>query len=271
LGSSREGPLAPDEHRVWCRHARWEKWRVAPRHDEHLTVDARDRPELTSWHPLAAPHLPPGDPGRGQQRGRRERGPLLCHLVLDDQIRPLHERHGVVEQAMENRRGLAERETSHDPERAVRQPEMKEVALYDAYFARSHPGCGLAEPCGPDRVDLYCDDFCSSSCKGAGKCSCSCTNLYDELARAKPDLINETLGALRSKEVLAETATSLVSFCPRGSLCPRMSLAPPVHGHGAPPLHPLGLSTPPPRAMQRSCGPGRTGDRFSSLRSASPR
>jgi hypothetical protein len=164
--------------------------------------------------------------------------------VLDDQVRTLHGCRRVVEQAMENRRGLAERKTSHDPERTIRQPEMKKVALDDTYFARSQPASRLAEPGGPDRVDLHSEDFCSSSCKCAGECSSSCTNLYDELARVEPCLSNEALGALRSKEVLAETATSLVSFCSRGWMCPRFSSAPPVHGHGAPPLHPRGLSTP---------------------------
>jgi hypothetical protein len=172
---------------------------------------------------------------------------------------------------MENRGGLAEREAGHDPERTIRQPEMKKVAFDDTYLARSHPASGLAEPGGPDRVYLDSEDFCSSSCKCAGECSSSCTNLYDELARVKPGLSNEALGALRSKEVLAETATSLVSFCPRGWLCPRISPAPPVHGHGAPPLHPWVLSTPAgpyPATIMLS---GAHWQPASAVRSASPR
>ena len=150
---------------------------------------------------------------------------------------------------MEDRGGLAERDAGNDPEGARRQPVVKKVALDDIDPAGADLGRGLPEPRCPDGVDLDGDDIYTPPRKGARERAGSCTYLYDELAGQKIGGVYEALCALRTKEVLAETAASLVS---QGPCNPGHGACPPVPGHGSPPSHPRNFSTSPGPESQRT-------------------
>ena len=188
----------------------------------------------------AAPHLPPWHPGRGQQGAGWLRRPLSRDFVLDHQVSTPHGITRVVEQAVEDRRGRPERNASHNPERTRRQSVTKKVALNHMDAPRSHLRRGSPEERCPVGIDLDSDHVYSPSRECAGDGPRSGTDLDNELAWKEIDPAYETLGVLRTKEVLAETATSLVSLCPL------------ARGHGSPPLHPWDLFTRPDGALQRS-------------------
>jgi hypothetical protein len=72
-----------------------------------------------------------------------------------------------------------------------------------------------------------------------GQRTLSCADLHDELAGPETGVDYKLLSPPGKKEILTETATSLVS------------VAPPSRGHEAPPLHPCGICIRSDRVPQR--------------------
>ena len=209
---SLEGPVLSHEPRVGCGQVSWQKRWLAPGYDENPTICSRHGPELCPGHPRAAPKLPPRCPHSGQKRRRRDGGALSRHFVLHDQIRTLHVCRRVVEQAMQDGSRVAERQASDDPEWTCGHPEAYEVGLHHEYLPRHRSADGLPQPFRPDRIHLDRDHLSTRMCEGKGQCADSGTDFDYELAGTNAGVAYELFSPPLTKEILTETAASLVSF-----------------------------------------------------------
>jgi hypothetical protein len=78
----------------------------------------------------------------------------------------------------------------------------------------SHPTDAGAEPLNTDRINLdrhYVDPSVGERDRDRSE---SCADLHDQLTRPEVGLGDQAISELRTKEVLTETAASLVPGCP---------------------------------------------------------
>jgi hypothetical protein len=127
---------------------------------------------------------------------------------------------------VQQRSGSAEGQRAHDAERTEGHPVAERVAAHDMHPADGSSAHLTTEVFRPLRVALQRNDFHAAPSERERAGAAARADLDHEITGSEGRFGDQRVGEVRLKEVLPETAPSLVSGCPL------------ARGHGRSPLHP---------------------------------
>jgi len=110
---------------------------------------------------------------------------------------------------------VSERKRSDHAKRPVGQGQREKIAFRDSHFVLERLTGRIAESLSPLRVDLDGDYVNLAPRQRHSDRAETGANLDDELAGAKVRFGDDALSELGIKEILTETASSLVPRCPQ--------------------------------------------------------
>ena len=216
----------PHERGIGVGHVVGEEGRLPADHPQDGGVDGRDGPERLGRYASTQGERPPGSPRRRQHGGGRRRGPLACHLPLDDQIGAAQAAVPVVEQVAQQGRGGAEGERAHHSEGAAGHPVAQRVAADDPDVRHALSPHLAAQVLRPVRIAFERNDLDAAPGEREGAGAAPRADLDHEVTGLEGRLGDQRGGEVRPEEVLTETAPSLVPWRPLG------------RGHGTSPCIP---------------------------------